>query len=77
MKIDKLPPLHFLLKLALESNFPATREDVLINCAQLGLEHHVDDFIQLFPYGELFANRSDFLERCEELELHLQPEMSL
>lgn len=72
MKQLKVPSLCNLLKLAITTNFPATREDVIAVSLTLDFKHEVAKFINPLPEGEYFPNSDAFLERCEELETAIE-----
>lgn len=72
MKQLKAPPLCQLLKLAIKTEFPATREDIIAISQALNFKPDVEKFIKLFPKDQYFPSSDAFLELCEELELAIE-----
>lgn len=63
------PALRHLLSLAQDTQFPATAEEIGFTAHRWRFPKEVIDFIELFYPDELFLSRTDFMLRCEELEL--------
>jgi hypothetical protein len=57
--------------------FPVPAPSVLDRAKLWGFSKRTQDFLRLFPEDEVFQNRADFMDRCEELELLLYGMRSL
>ncbi len=69
MSINPVPKEHQIYTLAKATSFPASKEELELSARRMGFKSLADYFLKLFPYGEIFDSRSDFIDRCEELEL--------
>ncbi len=69
MSIDPIPKDHQIYTLAKDTSFPASREELELNARRMGFNELANHFLELFAYGEIFDNRSDFIDRCQEMEL--------
>ena len=64
-----LPPVRFLLSLAKNTRFPASREEIARNAYDWGFTNTTINFLNLFPSIKVFKSRVNFMTRCEELEM--------
>lgn len=72
MKYDKpLPPVRELLGLAQSVSFPITQGALGQAAQEQGRGKAVLDFLGLYPAGEVFNSKVDFMTRSEELLLFI------
>lgn len=70
-----LPRLRDLLKVGQAVNyFPATRNTVLRAAVMVDAPEEVIEFLLHFPSYATFDSRSNFMLKCEELELLINEE---
>lgn len=75
MFTKQLPPLQTLASVARTAGpFPASARRIVISAVAHGFHRDVVDFLRQFHPKEIFRNRSDFITRCDELELILGEE---
>lgn len=79
MTYDKrLPSMRKLKKLAdLDGPFPIKNHYIVLAAQRFKFDEEVIDFLNLFPRDEIFKSRSDFVERCEELETLISSELDM
>ena len=73
----QLPPIRQLLSLAQQTLFPATRAEIERLAKSVGSPETVIDLLKLFSADETFNSRTDFMTRCEELELFIGQERAM
>lgn len=70
MTDQALPTLKTLKRIAHESGpFPVTADNLLHSAPREWLDEETVGFLRLFPHNEVFHDRKEFIERCENLEL--------
>ncbi|HSW85009.1 MAG TPA: hypothetical protein VLF79_00130 [Candidatus Saccharimonadales bacterium] len=72
------PHIDNVLWLArLSMPFPATAGNITEIARSWRFSDSTLEFLELFPKDEIFTSRSDFLNRCEELELLMRDKASM
>lgn len=76
MQYDKpLPPIRKLKKLAeWDGPFPMKSYRLVIGASRYGFDDDTIWFLEQFPHDAVFKSRSDFLERCEQMEATIRAE---
>lgn len=76
MLYERLPPIPYLISLAIDADFPASRLQVALTARKWGFTEPMTSFLQLFPSNVVFQNRAEFVARCAELEELIRIERS-
>jgi hypothetical protein len=70
-----LPPVRDLLTLSQRVYFPIERRQLSAIATNSGIGGPtLTDFLSVFPAGEVFESRVDFMTRAEELEMLINQE---
>ncbi len=69
MNMNPLPKENQIYSLAKATSFPASKEELELNARRMGFIELAANFLKVFPYGQIFNTRSDFIDRCEEMEI--------
>lgn len=72
----RLPPIPYVISLAVDAHFPASRSQLASTAKQWGFTEPMTSFLRLFPSTVVFQNRAEFVARCAELEELLRQEMA-
>lgn len=74
---NELPPVRHLLSLANAASFPATCQQIIDCATKAQASDELIRFLYLFPMDEVFESKSDFMTRCEEIELLIALEQDM
>lgn len=72
----RLPPIPYLISLAVDAQFPANRGQLTKIAKKWGFTEPMTSFLKLFPATVVFQNRAEFVARCSELEAIIRMERS-
>ncbi len=75
MFTKQLPPIQTFANVARAAGpFPASARRIVISAVAHGFHKNVVEFLRQFHPKEIFQSRSDFINRCDELELLIEEE---
>jgi hypothetical protein len=72
--VKEFPRTRYLLELAKEIHFPAAAGTIRRSARNLGYTRQAITFLHLFPAGEIFRSRTDFMTRCSEVAMLIKQE---
>lgn len=75
MFTKQLPPIQTFASVARTAGpFPASARRIVISAVAHGFRDNVVEFLRQFHPKEVFLDRTDFINRCDELELLIDEE---